>query len=160
MLSVRFISHVVVLTCHNVTVTLSPGLHGDGGDVGLGGGEYFPPGLRSKSLGLEGSLYSSTPAWIREVSLLLAPSTPTHSATWSFGGVPAVTLGTVKVPFTTVNGPPVVEYPDQLELWVAAGRSTTRPRKVGSSLVGTTFLGTTDLGPAGAAGTAAAAREI
>ena len=51
-----------------------------------------------------------------EGSLALVPSTPTHSATSARGDVPATGEGTVKVPFATVNGPPVDEYPDQLEL--------------------------------------------
>ncbi len=146
MLSVRLISHELALTCHSVTVTLSPAFTVTVVMSVSAAGRISHQACRSKSFGLEGSLYSSTPAWMSEVSVLLAPSTPTHSATWSYGGVPGATLGTVKVPFTTVNGPPVVEYPDQFELWVGAGGVDDAATVGWFVVVGTTFLTATGAG--------------
>lgn len=61
-LSLRLISHVVLLTCHNVTVTLSPAFTATV-VMSVSAAEVFPtrPAGRSPSSS-EGSLNSSTPA--------------------------------------------------------------------------------------------------
>src|SRR5260370_23114935 len=50
------------------------------------------------------------PAWIR--SRVLTPPMPTHAAS-APAGESGVNLGTVQVPLTAVNVPPVAEQPDQ-----------------------------------------------
>src|SRR5581483_11054236 len=55
------------------------------------------------------------------------PSMPTHSAADASAPLP-VTVGTLNVPPTEVNGPPATPYPDQLLLFSvgAAGAAGTR----------------------------------
>src|SRR5256885_16323835 len=101
------IAQLLPLCCVIATVTESPGLtlseicRDDAGSISIHASYCTSPPCT----------VACVPAWMR--SRVSMPPTPTHVA--SAPVVVAETAGTVHVPLTAVNVPPVASYPDQFD---------------------------------------------